>query len=476
MPNYDTQNRKDLEEAVLGSILIDSDRGLKEIVLKHGLDQPEFFIEEMHQKIFYCILRCWENNEKVDLISITKYKYEKVKSNSADSKLFDLKSIQVSQRISSSAHIEFHILILKQYIMFDYWNKRADEIINSDWNDRDIFEVSNNIIDGYKEIENKFVNGITQSGNDILEIQRKKFEKIQKGEYFTIPTSIDEFDEFTGGGWHPAELTIIAGRPGMGKTSITMAIAKKASFKNNNKGLFLSLEMTKLQLINRVLAPDLGISYQKIKSLNLSQEEFNKLQDGYKWFFEHSPLRVFDRTDAATLYKIIELVKKEKPAFIVIDYLQLIELTNESVRGKVTNREQEISTISRGLKALATELDIPVIALSQLSRAVELRSNKRPMLSDLRESGSLEQDADNVIFYYRDAYYKKMNGQVVPEKEEGNFEMNLAKGREYGTKKFDCHIDFKTNEISNSTLFEHQDYGPKKPISQPPPPPLPPNK
>ena len=120
MPNYDTQNRKDLEEAVLGSILIDSDRGLKEIVLKHGLDQPEFFIEEMHQKIFYCILRCWENNEKVDLISITKYKYEKVKSNSADSKLFDLKSIQVSQRISSSAHIEFHILILKQYIMFDY--------------------------------------------------------------------------------------------------------------------------------------------------------------------------------------------------------------------------------------------------------------------------------------------------------------------------------------------------------------------
>ena len=98
MPNYDTQNRKDLEEAVLGSILIDSDRGLKEIVLKHGLDQPEFFIEEMHQKIFYCILRCWEKNEKVDLISITKYKYEKVKSNSADSKLFDFKSIQVSQK------------------------------------------------------------------------------------------------------------------------------------------------------------------------------------------------------------------------------------------------------------------------------------------------------------------------------------------------------------------------------------------
>ena len=335
-------------------------------------------------------------------------------------------------------------------------------------------EVSNNIINGYKEIEDKFINGITQSGNDILEIQRKKFEKLRNGQYFTIATYIDEFDEFTGGGWHRAEFTIIAGRPGMGKTSITMAIAKKASFKNNTKGLFLSLEMTKLQLINRILAPDLGIPYQRIKSLNLTQEEFDKLEEGYKWFFANSPLKVFDRNDANQLYKIIELIKKEKPAYVVIDYLQLIELTNESIRGKVTNREQEISTISKGLKALALELDIPVIALSQLSRAVELRANKRPMLSDLRESGSLEQDADNVIFYYRDAYYKKLNGQVVPEEEEGNFEMNLAKGREYGTRKFDCHIDFKTNEITNSNLFEHQNFQSKKPPL--PPPPIPPKQ
>lgn len=471
MPNYDTQNRIDLEEAVLGSILVDDGQGIKELVLKHGFDNPNFFIEEMHQKIFYCVLKCWENNEKVDLISITKYKFQQVKSNSSDSKFFDLKSIQLCQKISSSAHLEFHLLILKQYVMYDYWNKRADEIINSDWNDRDIFEVSNNIINGYKEIEDKFINGITQSGNDILEIQRKKFEKLRNGEYFTIATYIEEFDEFTGGGWHPAELTIVAGRPGMGKTSITMSIAKKASFKNNTKGLFLSLEMTKLQLINRILAPDLGIPYQRIKSLNLSQDEFNKLEEGYKWFFANSPLKVFDRNDANQLYKIIELIKKEKPAFVVIDYLQLIELTNESIRGKVTNREQEISTISKGLKALALELDIPVIALSQLSRAVELRANKRPMLSDLRESGSLEQDADNVIFYYRDAYYKKLNGQVVPEAEEGNFEMNLAKGREYGTRKFDCHIDFKTNEITNSNLFEHQDFQKKPPIPTPPLPP-----
>ena len=381
MPNYDTQNRIDLEEAVLGSILVDDGQGIKELVLKHGFDNPNFFSKEMHQKIFYCVLKCWENNEKVDLISITKYKFQQVKSNSSESKLFDLTSIQLSQKISSSAHLEFHLLILKQYVMYDYWNKRADEILNSDWNDRDIFEVSNNIINGYKEIEDKFINGITQSGNDILEIQRKKFEKLRNGKYFTIATYIDEFDEFTGGGWHPAELTIVAGRPGMGKTSITMSIAKKASFKNNTKGLFLSLEMTKLQLINRILAPDLGIPYQRIKSLNLSQDEFNKLEEGYKWFFANSPLKVFDRNDANQLYKIIELIKKEKPAFVVIDYLQLIELTNESIRGKVTDREQEISTISKGLKALALELDIPVIALSQLSRAVELRANKRPMLS-----------------------------------------------------------------------------------------------
>ena len=341
---------------------------------------------------------------------------------------------------------------MKQYVLYDYWNQRATEIYESVWNDRDVFVVSENIIKGYLELENKFVQGIKNKNNEVLDAQRIKFEKIKNGEYFTIPTQIDGFDTLTAGGFHPSEFTIIAGRPGMGKTTITFAILKRACFERKKKGAFLSLEMTKVQLQNRAIAEMTGIDYKRIKSLQITDEEFNTIQRLYQWFDKESSFKIYDRNDCPTLSSIEKLLNDNDFDFIAIDYLQLIKLDGKT-KTSVGNREQEISEISRTLKSFATTFDIPVIALSQLSRACELRSNKRPMLSDLRESGSLEQDADNVVFFYRDAYYRKLLGQVVPEIEEGNFEFILAKGRENGTDKFELHIDFKTNEIRNTFLF-----------------------
>lgn len=468
MRNYDVNARINLEEVVLGALLIDSKSfNAKELFFKHGFDNENYFIEEKHRMIFYCILKCWENNEPVDIVTISKYKFDKVVKNSKESSHFDSTSIILTQKTSSSAHIEYHLLLLKQYVIYDYWNTRADEIINSDWYSRDVFEVSDNIISGYKELEDKFVNGIKSKTNDVLEAQRRKYEKKLNGEYFTIPTTIPEYDELTGGGWHPSEFTIVAGRPGMGKTSITLCIANKTCKITSKKGYFHSLEMPKVQLINRMLSEQVGIPYHKIKALNVTPEEYIKLEEAYRWFFNESNLRVFDRNDSDTLDGIINLVKKEQPAFVVIDYLQLIKLTQNSVKTKVGNREQEISTISRELKALSTELDIPVIALSQLSRAVESRQIKRPMLSDLRESGSLEQDADNVWFYYRDAYYREQQGHVVPDVEKGNFELIQAKGRESGVFNLKLHMDFQKNIITDYHLFGNDEVQ----SNMPPPPP-----
>ena len=459
--NYDYKHRIDIEEAVLGSILIDS-KGEKDLLFKHGIDDPYYFKKEFHQEVYSCILECWKNNIKPDIITIGKFKHKFKKINSEESKNFDYYTIQLTQKISSSAHLEHHLLLLKQYVLYDYWNQRATEIYESNWNDRDVFIVSDNIIKGYQELEKKFVDGIKDNGNRVLENQRLKFEKIQKGEYFTVPTLISEFDEFTAGGFHPAELTIIAGRPGMGKTSITLSIAKNACYQKGKKGAFLSLEMPKVQLQNRVIAEITGIDYRRIKSLTITKQEFNEVERMYKWFDEQSSFKIYDRRDCPTLSSIEKLLTDNQFDFIVIDYLQLITLDGK-VKSNVGNREQEISEISRSLKTFATSFDIPVIALSQLSRAVEARSNKRPILSDLRESGSLEQDADNVIFYYRDAYYRALLGQIVPEIEEGNFELIMAKGRENGTRKFDLHMDFRTGAIENYFLFNSDVPIPKVP-------------
>lgn len=466
-PNYDFKIREDVEEIILGTILIQShyhdlqggvEKWIRwdEYLKKHGFFKKEYFRREIHQDIFEAMLTCWSKNMAVDLVTLTENRPAKYRSKTEHNFGLNLEfyAIQLTQKVSSGAHFEFHLFILKQYVLWDYWYVKCSDLLSSVWDHRDVLQVSDNLINGYNLLLDEFTQNI-KATNDVSEIKQKareRWEKAQKGEAVGIPTGIEEFDQFASG-IQPAELFILAGRPGMGKTTVAMIVAFYIAFKAKLPVIFFSLEMTKLQLMNRIVAMFSGIPYSKIRSYDLTKEEFDIVDKWYD-YLENSNLTIIDNMNRLDL--IQSKIRSSKCKVALIDYLQLMTLDGTTKRGAGT-REQEVSIISKTLKASAKENDIPVIALSQLSRSCEARVNKRPMLSDLRESGSIEQDADMVMFLYRNAYYVKQAGGFVPDVEEGNIEMNLAKGRETGTHMFENHLDFKTNKLSPGFRYGTQE-------------------
>ena len=235
---------------------------------------------------------------------------------------------------------------------------------------------------------------------------KKKIEEISNKEGLSgIPSGFDKLDKLTSG-WQPSDLIIVAARPGMGKTALTLSMARNIAVNSNIPVAFFSLEMSSVQLITRLISSETGLSSEKLRTGKLEKHEWEQLNVKVKGL-EKAPLFI-DDTPSLSIFdlraKARRLASQHGIRLIVIDYLQLMTAGGTQKGG---NREQEISTISRNLKALAKELDVPVIALSQLSRAVETRGgSKRPLLSDLRESGAIEQDADIVSFIYRPEYYK----------------------------------------------------------------------
>lgn len=446
--NFDFQARKDLEAAILGALLIDTRYGTKEMLEKHGIDQKEYFCIEFHQDVFERIWKCINAGLKVDLITIGNFKQEKYidKPNT-----FDFDVIQLTQRITSSAHLEYHLMIFKQYILMDYWNNKAADILDGSWRTRDVLQVSDNIVDGYNILFEKFTNNLEKTITDTVHRQDllNKWQDVQNGIPISVPSGIKKLDN-TIGGYFNSEFGILGGRPGMGKTSLALFLAEKAA-EAGNLIYFYTLEMPKKQLQNRVIADELGIDKEDIRKMNLDFATLQKVLDRYDYMDNKSNLKIID--DCKTITSIYRSIKENKPKMVWIDYIQLVHFDGNS-QMKVGNREQEISAISRALKSMATEFDIPINALSQLGRAVDARQNKRPMISDLRESGSLEQDADNVDFVYRPAYYAQKEGQVVPEEQQGNMEYIRSKGRETGLAMFFINTDFKSNTLYNY-WFDH---------------------
>lgn len=471
IPNVDYQKRKELEQTILGAILITDDNhkmnsqgvNLNLLMHIHGYDKPDYFYFEFHKDLYECILKCWKNEISADLVTATALKPLKYKHPELTGINFDLETVRLTQMISSAAHIEHHLFILKQYILIEYWNTVSNEIHQNSWDERDVLIVSENIINKYKNLFAKLTDSLQKMDNkSTADKMRERYEKMLSGQYVTVPWGIREVDEFTGG-MHPPELTIVAARPSMGKTTVTLIIAYGASKTHGKKGIFFSLEMTKEQLIGRLAAQEYGFNYKDVRNGKLSPQDFLLLYNYIKEFEEKGNLLVVD--DCRTLSQISSKIIELEPEFVVIDYLQLITLDGND-RVNVGNREQEVGKISKTLKEIAIKRYMPIIALSQLSRAVEMRANKRPQLSDLRESGSLEQDADNVIFYYRDAYYREQAGEIVPEIEKGNLEFNMAKGRQTGLRNFKIHINFATYELSDDFKYNSDNY------NVPPPPPM----
>jgi len=389
----------DLEEATLGAMLIDK-KGVDEIV---DMLTPEAFYKEAHGHIFEAIFSLFEQGEPIDLLTVSS---ELKKQKKLEAVGGDFYLAQLANKVSSSAHIEFHARIILQKFIQRSLIRISNEIIKEAFDEStDVFDLLDSAESKLYDVTQGNIKTSTESAQTLVMQAKKRIEEISNKEGLSgVPSGFEELDKLTSG-WQPSDLVIVAARPGMGKTALTLSMARNIAVGQGVPVAFFSLEMSSVQLITRLISSETGLSSEKLRTGNLETHEWEQLNVKVK-SLEKAPLFI-DDTPSLSIFdlraKARRLASQHGIKLIMIDYLQLM---TANVNTKSGNREQEISTISRNLKALAKELDIPVIALSQLSRAVETRTgSKRPLLSDLRESGAIEQDADIVSFIYRPEYY-----------------------------------------------------------------------
>ena len=414
----------DLEEAVIGAMLID-EKGGDEVI---EILIPEVFYKKSNQLIFESIERLFKNSEPIDLLTVSA---DLKKSKNLKSVGGEFYLIELSQKVSSSAHIEHHARIIQQKFIQRKLIQISNEVINK------AYDESTDVLDLLDQAESKLYD-VTQghlkkssvSAEDLVREAKKKIDEISKQDGLSgVSSGFDKLDKITSG-WQPSDLIIIASRPGMGKTALSLSMARNMAIDHKIPVAFFSLEMSAIQLITRLISAETGLKSDILRTGKLAPHEWQQLNNQIT-DLESAPLFI-DDTPSLTIFelraKARRLVSSNDIKVIIIDYLQLMHLGSSTKTG---NREQEISIISRNLKALAKELNVPVIALSQLSRAVETRSgSKRPILSDLRESGAIEQDADIVSFIYRPEYYGMENwDDDMQTPSQGQGELIIAKHR-----------------------------------------------
>ena len=390
----------DLEEAVLGAMMIDK-KGVDNVI---DILSPAAFYKQAHQHIFEAIINLFSDSNPIDLLTVSNQlrKNDKLEQIGGDFYL-----IQLTQKVSSSAHIEHHSRIILQKFIQRSLIKISNEIIENAYDDtKDVFDMLDDAESKLYDVSQGNIKKSTDTAQSLVIQAKKKIEEISNKEGLSgIPSGFFDLDKLTSG-WQSSDLIIVAARPGMGKTALTLSMARNICVDHSIPVAFFSLEMSSVQLITRLISSETGLSSEKLRTGNLADHEWKQLNVKVT-ALESAPLFI-DDTPSLSIFDLRAKARRLSSQYgiklIVVDYLQLMSTGTSNKSG---NREQEISMISRNLKALAKELDIPVIALSQLSRAVETRGgSKRPLLSDLRESGAIEQDADIVSFIYRPEYYK----------------------------------------------------------------------
>lgn len=393
----------DIEKVVLGALMIDSDA----FTVVSELIRPETFYDPRHQKIYGAIQSLNLHEKPVDIMTVAE---ELKRSGDLEEVGGPAYIVELSSHVASSAHIEYHGRILAQKFLARQLIQFASMIETSAFDETvdvdelmqkaegSLFELSQkNMAQEYTQID-----PIVKQAHELL---LKAANNQENGGLTGISTGFTKLDKITAG-WQPSDLVIIAGRPAMGKTSFALSLAKNIAIDNRIPVAFFSLEMNNVQLVNRLLSNVCSISGSKILSGQLDPSDWERFDnnlrkmDGAPIYVDDTPgLSVFElRTKAR------RLVREHGIKVLMVDYLQLMNANGM----RFNSRQEEVSTISRSLKGLAKELNIPVLALSQLSRAVEQREGvegKRPQLSDLRESGAIEQDADMVLFVHRPEYY-----------------------------------------------------------------------
>ena len=445
----------ELEEAVLGAMLIDK-KGVDEVI---DILQPDAFYKNAHQHIFEAIYQLFQDSQPVDLLTVSSELRKKGKLETVGGEFY---LVQLSQRVASSAHIEFHARIILQKFIQRSLIKISNEIIESSYKEStDVFDLLDEAESKLYEVNQGNIKRSSESAQNLVIEAKKRIEEISKRDGLSgVSTGFEKLDKLTSG-WQPSDLIIIAARPGMGKTALTLSMARNIAVTKQIPVAFFSLEMSSVQLITRLISAETGLSSEKLRTGKLADHEWQQLNVKVT-DLEKAPLFI-DDTPSLSIFdlraKSRRLSSQHGIKLIIVDYLQLMTAGTSTKSG---NREQEISTISRNLKALAKELNIPVIALSQLSRAVETRGGtKRPMLSDLRESGAIEQDADIVSFIYRPEYYnidEWDDDERSPS--EGQAELIVAKHRNGGLDnirlKFIGHLGKFEDLDSFDSPFEFQ--------------------
>jgi len=422
--NIDLNHLYSLEQAILGSVLIDNSEELKNEVLKHNL-VPEDFRQTHHRYLYKAMLDCWADNKRVDLITMMEYRPTIYRDNNTSGD-WNYLNIEIMQTVVSSAHIEQHILKFKEFVIAIFWNNMADSILDINWSYRDVFEVSNNILDRYHNMFNRMTKGLKRDTNDFESEITTKYYNFTNGIASGVTTGSPELDELFKGGFHNGELNIIAGRPGSLKTTLALIMGWE-SHKKGNAVAFISLEMPVNQLKNKIISKELNIDYHKIKNGNISMDELQMITSFSKQIDDSSFKIIGNIKHIDEIIRTVTELKKENAVdLIFVDYIQRISFSQKTLR-------EGITYITRELKSIAKDNYIPVVALSQLSRAVEARDNKRPVMSDLKESSSIEEDADVILFPYRDAYYRLQRKEDVAPSDMWKVEINIGKGRDIGT-------------------------------------------
>ena len=443
----------ELEEAVLGALMLEKD------ALTNVIDilKSDSFYKESNSRIFGAIERLFTRSEPVDILTVTQ---ELKKTGELDIVGGAYYITQLTNRVASAANAEFHARIVAQkYIQRELIRTSTETIKDAYDESSDVFDLLDKAEKGLFSI----VEGNIKKNYDKMStLIRKAIDQIEitknnKGNFSGIPSGLTALDRLTSG-WQKSDLVIIAARPAMGKTALVLTMARNAAVDFGKPVAVFSLEMSSLQLVTRLISSESELQSDKLKKGNLEDYEFQQLNDKIKKLAE-APLFI-DDTPGLSVFelraKARRLKEQHKIELIIVDYLQLMTAGGE---GK-GNREQEIATISRSLKGLAKELEVPVIALSQLSRAVETRGgDKRPQLSDLRESGAIEQDADMVMFIHRPEYYN------ITDDGEGNStagvaELIIAKHRNGPVDSAKTrYIGQFTKFTDLDTLDQNLDYG-----------------
>ncbi len=415
------------EQSVIGAMLLDQEAIItaSEILVDEDFYNPQF------KTLYHAMITLYQEGKPADLVTLQ----NKLKEQEVPAELCSVEFISgIISSVPTSANIKYYADIVKEKAVLRRLIRVSESITNECYQDTE--NLDQLLEQTEKQIFDVVQNRSTSDFVPIRQVALETLESIQNaaktvGAVTGISTGFYDLDARTAG-LQKSDLILIAARPSMGKTAFVLNIAETVAIKNNVSTAIFSLEMSRVQLAKRLISMNSKVDSQHIRVGNLADDEWGKLTESTILLGE-SPL-VIDDTPGISIAQLRSKCRKLKLennlGLVIIDYLQLM---SGSGSRKNESRQQEISDISRSLKALAREIDCPVIALSQLSRAVESREDKRPMLSDLRESGAIEQDADVVMFIYRDEYYHK------DSEEKGVTEIIIGKQRNGPT----CTIKLK---------------------------------